>query len=200
MASSFMIELDELTEPHKTLVQRIARSARRMNQMVSDVLDFTRTSFGDSIQVTREEMDVGRMVRDVVSEVSTRYPASSVKMEADGVLHGQWDCGRLTQALTNLVSNAVQHGEGAPITVEARGTAEEVLISVRNEGPPIPGESLKDIFKPGVQGGSDRRQDDPHLGLGLYIVERIVTAHGGRVDVASNKQSTTFTVHLPRAA
>lgn len=203
MSASFMLELGELGEPHRNLVSRIDSSARRMNQMVSDLLDFTRTRFGgDGIPIARAEMDATRMVQDVVAEVATRYPKRSVKAETNGELRGQWDCARLTQAITNLVGNAVQHGaEKSPITVTAHGSASEVVISVRNEGPIIPKEGLDHIFKPGVQAGSETAHEDGHLGLGLFIVDRIVAAHGGTVDVRSTKEDgTTFTVHLPRAA
>jgi len=85
--------------------------------------------------------------------------------------------------------------------VTAHGSASEVVISVRNEGPIIPKEDLDQIFKPGVQAGSETAHEDGHLGLGLFIVDRIVAAHGGTVDVRSTKDDgTTFTVHLPRAA
>ena len=203
MSASFMLELGELGEPHRNLVSRIGSSARRMNQMVSDLLDFTRTTLGgDGIPIARAEMDVARMVQDVVLEVATRYPKSAVKGETKGELRGQWDCARLTQALTNLVGNAVQHGtEKSPITVAAHGSPDEVVISVRNEGPVIPKEDLDQIFKPGTQAGPDTAHVDEHLGLGLFIVDRIVAAHGGTIDVRSTKEDgTTFTVRLPRAA
>jgi signal transduction histidine kinase len=203
-SSSFMLELDELAERDRALVRGIASSARRMNQMVSDLLDFAQTSFGgEGIPIARAPMDVGRMIQDVVSEVTARYRTRHVNVETDGDLRGQWDCARLTQVLTNLVVNAVQHGtEQAPIMVAAHGAPAEVVISVRNEGLVIPREDLAQIFRPGTRaGGSDTAQDDGHLGLGLFIVDRIVAAHGGTVDVRStNDNGTTFSVHLPRAA
>lgn len=202
MSSTFMLETGELTEPHLTLVTRIASSSKRMSKMVDDLLDFTQTRFGDSIPITRAEMDVTKVVREVVSEVTSRYPESTINIEADGEVRGKWDCARLTQALTNLVANAVQHGEArSPVTVSARGTPDEAVISVRNEGPVIPGAALRKIFDPGPHDASKSKSDDGHLGLGLYIVDKIVSAHQGTVDVRSAKEEgTTFTVRLPRAA
>jgi len=122
-------------------------------------------------------------------------------VETGGDLAGAWDVDRLTQALTNLVGNAVQHGPaGKPIRVSARGLADEVTFSVHNEGSPIPAEQQAAIFQAGQRGGtrpaaSDRR----HQGLGLYIVERIVAAHGGAVSLRSTSaEGTTFTIRLPR--
>jgi signal transduction histidine kinase len=198
-STKFMLDTDELREPYLTLVTRVASSARRMNQMVADLLEFTRTRFGDSIPIVRTEMDVRKILHDVVSEVVATYPSSTLQIETTGELLGQWDPDRLTQALTNLVGNAVHHGsEKSPIKVAARGTPNEVVISVQNQGPAIPKKQLDQIFeamKHARGGARDRR----HLGLGLYIVDKIVAAHGGSIDVRSSReQGTTFTVHLPR--
>ena len=201
MSASFMLETGELPEPHRTLVTRIDRSARRMGQMVNDLLDYTRTSFGDVIPITREAMDASRMVRDVVAEVVSRYPDTSINVEAREEIRGEWDCARLTQALTNLVTNAVQHGAAkSRIRVAARATDDEAVISVQNMGPVIRDEDLPQLFKPGPS-SSSHTNTDGHLGLGLYIVDRIVAAHSGKVDVRSNDtEGTTFTIHLPKAA
>lgn len=198
-STSFMLETGELPEPHLTLVKRINSSSRRMNQMVLDLLDFTRTRFGDSIPIVPEAMDARPLVHDAVSEVSAQYPDSSLRVETTGDLRGEWDCDRLTQALTNLIANAVQHGRPrAPIHVEARGAPHEIRISVRNEGPPIPKDQIAHLFQAmKVSRGSGVR-DRRHLGLGLYIVDKIVSAHGGTIEVTSGEEGTTFSVRLPK--
>lgn len=192
-------ETGELGEPYLTLVTRIGSSAGRMNNMVADLLDFTRTRFGDSIPIVRAEMDVNKLVHDVAMEMCAMYPKSTIQVETSGELHGQWDADRLAQALTNLLGNAVQHGsDKSPIKVVACGDANEVLISVQNEGPVIPSEEFGEIFEAVKQARPGVVPDD-HLGLGLYIVDKIVAAHDGSVDVVSTKAAgTTFTVHLPR--
>jgi signal transduction histidine kinase len=199
MSATFMLDTGELPEPHRTLVQRIDRSARRMAQMVKDLLDFTQTRFGDAIPITRASMDANRMVRDVVAEVLLRYPDSSISVDAKDELRGDWDCARLTQALTNLVTNAVEHGAAkSRIKVVARRVGDEAAISVQNMGPVIRQDDMAQLFQAGPK--SDAGNADGHLGLGLYIVDRIVAAHGGRIDVRSNDtEGTTFTIHLPRA-
>jgi signal transduction histidine kinase len=200
-STRFMLDVGALEEPNHTLVARALSSARRMNQMVLDLVEFTRTRLGDAIPVVRAEVDARRLVHDVVVEIAGSYPDSVVHVETSGDLTGQWDADRVTQALTNLVGNAVQHGSpGTPIRVVARGSADDVSLSVHNEGPTIPLEHQEAIFLEGrrVQRGageSDRR----HQGLGLYIVERIVAAHGGSVSVSSSAATgTTFTMRLPR--
>ena len=198
----FMLDAGELEEPHRTLVSRAGSSARRMNQMVLDLVEFTRTRLGDGIPVVRAEMDARRLVHDVVLEIAASYPDSTVQVETAGDLSGSWDGDRLTQVLTNLVGNAVQHGAaGAPIKVSARGLGDVVTLSVHNEGPAIPADQQAAIFEEGRRAAGVRPQahDRRHQGLGLYIVERIVAAHGGTVSVrSSDPDGTTFTVHLPR--
>jgi signal transduction histidine kinase len=201
-ASGFMLEAGELQEPNLTLVSRIATSARRMNQMVADLLDFTRSRFGDSIPIVRAATDVRRILHDVVSEVAASHPSSTLQVETGGDLRGQWDDARLTQALTNLVTNAVHHGaDKSPIKVAAHGERNEVVISVGNEGPVIPEQDLAQLFEAMKHARGDSARDRRHLGLGLYIVDKIVAAHGGSIDVrSSNEEGTCFTVRLPRGS
>ena len=201
-ATKFMLETGELREPHLTLVARVSTSSRRMHQMVEDLLDFTRTRFGDTIPIVRTDVDLRKIVSDVAAEMSTTYPESSVQVETTGDLRGQWDGDRLAQVFTNLLGNAVQHGSPkSPIKVVARGLPSEVLVSIHNEGPHIPSEQLAHIFEAMRQTRRDGVRDKRHLGLGLYIVEKIVTAHGGTIEVTSGQdEGTTFTIRLPRAA
>jgi Signal transduction histidine kinase len=200
-STQFLLETAELAEPHRTLASRMEATARRMNQLVADLLEFTRTGFGDTVPIVASEMDAARMGYDVAAEVRSSYPASVVTVRSTGETHGHWDCERLTQAVTNLVSNAVYHGtDGAPIDLIIDGSAEELTISVRNDGPVLTSDHIKQILDgmktfdaPRV--GGDRR----HLGLGLYIVDKIVRAHRGWLTVeSSTERGTTFTVHLPR--
>src|SRR5687768_3261804 len=140
-SSTFMLEKGDIPEPNLKLVTGIASSARRMNQMVSDLLDFTRTRFGDTIPITRAPMDLSPMIQGIASEVGASHPGSTVRVETKGDLRGNWDVERLTQALTNLVANAVQHGDAKePINIVARGESDEVIIAVQNHGPVIPAE------------------------------------------------------------
>jgi signal transduction histidine kinase len=201
-SSRFMLDTGEFAEPHLTLVKQIANASRRMNQMVLDLLDFTRTRFGDSIPIVRQDVDARKIVHDVVAEIAPSHPENPVHIETGGDLRGSWDPERLSQALANLLGNAVQHGaKGSPIKVTARGTDNDVAIAVHNEGPPIPKNATRNLFQPMKRMRPDGPNHKSHLGLGLFIVDKIVSAHGGTVDVKSTReQGTTFTVHLPRQA
>lgn len=122
-----------------------------------------------------------------------------IRYSSEGDLRGQWDSDRLAQVLSNLIGNAVQHGAAhAPISVVARGDGAEVVLSVHNEGRPIPEGALHDIFEPMVR-LQDTEKTSTGLGLGLFIARELVTAHGGELDVTSTATAgTTFTMRLPR--
>ena len=204
-SATFMQQSGELEEPHLTLTSRIVSSSTRMNQMVGALLDFTRSRLGGGIPITRATVDMGKVAHDVVDEIAAAHPGRAIKVNARGELRGEWDCARISQVVTNLIINAIEHGsERTDIAVDVRGDEKEVKIVVHNRGDAIPAEQLHGIFNP------MKRQNSPdtpapggasqNLGLGLYIAERIVNAHKGTIDVASSEEAgTTFTVTLPRS-
>jgi signal transduction histidine kinase len=203
-SATFMRDLDELEEPHRTLTARIASSAMRALQMVGDLLDFTRGRLGGGIPVERADTELGKVVRDVVEEVRAAHRGCVVRVDARGDERGEWDEARLGQAFTNLIANAVEHGaKGTTVTVEVRGEDDQVAVVVHNRGAPIPRDLLNGIFNPMKARQSPRKGaaggPTGSLGLGLYIAERIVTAHHGSIAVeSSERRGTTFTVRLPR--
>lgn len=199
-ASTFVLETGELADPQRTLLKSIATSAERMNAMVMDLLDFARTRFGDRIPIERTQLDLQQVVEKVVAEVTASAPDRKLEVQTSGNLQGRWDADRLAQVLANLLGNAVEHGTpDAPITVSARGDEREVVLSVQSEGPAIGERDLRQITEGMKNPEHDSSRDRRHLGLGLYIVDKIVAAHGGSVDVRSSEEDgTVFTVHLPR--
>jgi signal transduction histidine kinase len=201
-SSQFMLETGGLGEPHHTLMGGIVRSSRRMNQMVSDLLDFTRSRLGSGVPVTRRSMDMSNVARHAIEEIEAVEPTAVIQFETSGNLRGEWDAGRISQVLVNLLSNALQHGsakEGIDVTV--RGGPDEVVLRVHNRGPAIATSDLHGLFSPlkRLRAGATGVGDSRNLGLGLYIAERIVSAHGGTIDVSSSLDAgTAFTVRLPR--
>jgi signal transduction histidine kinase len=194
-------ESGDLPQGYRALIDGVLRSARRMNRLVADLLEFARVSFGDAIPVQRVSTDLGRLVTDVVAEARASYPDHTFECATSGLLQGEWDADRLFQALINLLSNAVQHGSAnSPIRVTARGETDEVVLAVHNDGAAIPSEQLALMLKGVSPGTSNDEGDRRHLGLGLYIVDKIITAHGGRMLLTSEAQEgTTFALQLPRA-
>ena len=203
MSAEFMLETKELPEPHLTLASRIASSSSRMQSMIGDLLDFTRSRLGGGIPIERVDMSMEKLVHDVVNEVSAAHPERTITIDARGGARGEWDCERISQALTNLLVNAVEHGtEGTPVTVSVGGDDKEALVAIHNRGATISSEQLNGIFGPMKSRETATRSGSSsygNLGLGLYIAERIVTAHKGHIEVESDSdRGTTFTICLPR--
>jgi len=202
MGSQFMLEEGGLAEPQLAMATRILSSGKRMNQMVGDLLDFTRGRLGSGIPITREAMDLAVVARQAVDEIRTAHPECLVQFSASGDLKGSWDAARVSQVLANLLGNAVQHGASDKrISVTAQGEATDVVIRIHNYGPPIPRSEIAGLFSPfkRFRAGEAASRDAGSLGLGLYIAERVVTAHDGSIDVRSSAEAgTLFTVRLPR--
>ncbi len=202
MSAAVIMTAEGQNSPQHRTAARILNAGTRMDRLIGDLVDFTRNRLGSGIPIVRAEMDLGTLCRQTVDEITAFHPRRVVNFEASGDLHGRWDSGRLGQAVSNLCGNAAQHGSAnAPIDVAARGEAERVVVTVHNAGSPIPPDRLEDIFDPfkQLEPGSTRPHDARSIGLGLYIVKAIVTAHDGTIDVESNERGTTFTVSLPRA-
>jgi signal transduction histidine kinase len=203
-SAKFMLETKELAEPHLTLTSRIVSSATRMNQMVGALLDFTRSRLGGGIPISPAKMNLGKVVHDVVEEISAAHPGRTIEVNARGALKGEWDCARMSQVLTNLIGNALEHGsDRTAVTVDVHGDEKDVSIAIHNRGAAIPEDQLDGIFNAMKRQGMAETGKGPsgNLGLGLYIADQIVHAHKGRIDVESSEErGTTFTVHLPRSA
>ncbi len=203
-SAKFMLDTQELPEPHLTLTSRIVSASGRMNHMVGALLDFTRSRLGGGIPIVRATMNMGKAVHDVVDEISAAHPTRTISIDARGTLHGDWDCARICQVVSNLISNALEHGtERTVVNVGVHGDDKEVTIAIHNRGPAIPEEQLDGIFNAMKQRATAGKTSGPsaNLGLGLYIADQIVHAHNGTLDVESSEErGTTFTVHLPRKA
>jgi signal transduction histidine kinase len=200
MSARTMITREGPQWQHSKAAGRILSSGTRMHLLIGDLLDFTRSRLGAGIPITRTEVDLEAVCRQTVDEIAAFHPECSIHTAATGTLRGLWDGARIAQALSNLLANAVQHGaQGGPIEVTMRGEPEQVVLSVHNKGDAIPKRNLQDIFDPFRQLDHEHaRSNRASVGLGLYIVQSIVIAHGGTIDVDSTEHGTTFTMRLPR--
>jgi signal transduction histidine kinase len=189
-------------EPRQARVAALIHSSsRRMEKIIRDLLDYTRTRAQDGIPLSIRATDAGELCARVVEEAALRQGAAAFDLRREGDLSGEWDPDRLEQAIANLVGNAVRYAPpGTPVRVRALGEGERVRVEVENDGPPIPPESLRSIFDPfETASGGPAGAAHAGIGLGLFIVRSIVEAHGGAVDVQSAPgRPVTFTVHLPR--
>jgi signal transduction histidine kinase len=203
-SAMFVRDTGGLEEPHRSLTSRIADTAMRTTHVVGDLLDFTRSRLGQGIPINRGAVNLRTVVRRVVAEIVAAHPEREIQVVSGEREIGQWDEARISQALTNLVGNAVEHvSPGTTVTVELSGDEEDVAVTIHNRGGAIPADQLDGIFSPMRVGELPQKASaygpTGNLGLGLYIAERIVHAHEGRIEVdSSEERGTTFTVHLPR--
>lgn len=175
-----------------------------VTRLIHDLIDFASTGLGSAMPLTLGPVDLEKICRKVFEGFCLTHPQRTLRFHPTGDLTGDWDAARLRQVVSNLMGNAIQHGatEG-PIDLSVTSDESTVILTVHNEGPPIPLEMLKSVFNPLVcrtTSESKPQRASGSIGLGLYIVREIVVAHGGTVEVASTAQAgTTFTVRLPRS-
>lgn len=200
-AAGFLVEEGDLDGNNLTLAKRIRSSAGRMKALISDLLEFTSARLGGGIELTLSEVDVGEIAREMLEEIRGQHPKRKFRIETTGDVRGRFDARRVSQALSNLVGNAVQHGaEDSPITIAVCGAAEEVSISIHNQGAAISEDDQGQIFRPFTRAAAvGAGEEIGSVGLGLFIAQQIAVAHGGRIDVHSSpEEGTTFTLALRR--
>jgi len=184
---------------HEDAVQRgaqvILRASTRMERLIQQVLDFALARVKGGIPIQIGSADLEAVTQQALVEVDGSA-LQRVRATVAGDPSGLWDMDRLMQAISNLIANAVTHGDpSTPIDIRIDGTdPHEVWFEVRNGGV-IPEEALEDLFSP----FKTLPRKSPGVGLGLYIVDQIARAHGGQVSVRSTSaEGTCFRLCLPR--
>jgi signal transduction histidine kinase len=179
--------------PLARTASHVMTSAARMARMIEQLLDFSRIR-SSILKMDFHKGDLGQLCEDVVEESRRAHEGLVITLAAEGDLRGEFDGVRIAQVVSNLLGNAIQHGVGGPIVVQADGTDRDWLrLSVRNPGH-IPDALLGRLFEP-FKGGFHPSKG---LGLGLYIVDQFVLAHGGRLRAENLDAEVRFELTLPR--
>lgn len=177
----------------------LIRSGARMRALLDDLTDFNRHRLGIGLHIAPAESDLRTVLEEEVQELRIAHPDRDIELAMIGDLRGNWDPGRLQQAISNLAVNALRYGSpGSTVRVSASGLDDEVVFAVANEGGPITESELASLFDP-LRRGPERPPEGGSLGLGLFICKEVARAHGGEIKVTSAAGTTTFTVRLPRA-
>lgn len=184
------------SDRQKQLLGRLDAACRRMSSMLDQLYDLARTRAGAGLPLEVAPGNLREVVEGVIGETLLRRSDRPVHLATTGDATGVWDLGRLSRLVSNLVSNALDHGDSAaPVTVQLDGCApDHVTLAVCNQGV-IPADMLPQLFEPFRRGPTSAQG----LGLGLYIVREVATAHGGEISVSSEPETgTRFEVQLPR--
>lgn len=182
-------------------VKKLDQQVARLKRLVDQLLDVSRLSEG-RLRLEPRTTDLVPLATEIAArfhDEATRR-GSPITLRAPAALSGQWDPDRLDQVITNLVSNAVKYGAGAPITLElarvSRPAGDVARVSVSDRGVGIAPVDQQRLFQRFERAASSRNFGG--MGLGLWIVKQLVEAHGGTVTVASQpQQGATFVVELP---
>jgi signal transduction histidine kinase len=157
----------------------------RLSRLVDDLLDVTRFSRGQ-FELTLERTDIRSALEDVITRFRVVASKHTFRLELDGgSFEGDWDRDRLEQVMNNLVGNAVKYSpSGGEIVISTRHEQDQVVIAVRDYGVGIPEADQKHLFDRFFRGSAENT-DIKGLGLGLYVSQRIVEAHGGTIGATS---------------
>lgn len=177
------------------LARIIKNSSFRINGLIENVLDFARGRLGEGIVLDRKEELLKDALLQVIIELQTSWPECDIRLETHLDQPVNCDIRRISQLFSNLLGNALTHGDkSAPIQVFADSRNGGLILSVTNKGSRIPEEAFKQLFQPFSRGKV--RKDQEGLGLGLFIASQIAYAHGGVLSVDSTDEKTTFALKL----
>ena len=187
------------SELYAPYVGAITRSVQRLTGLLDSLLDYSRVRLGAGLSLERRTVDLAAACEAEIELLRAAHPAS-IEYSAAGPAVGQFDAGRIREALANLVSNAVQYrSSGSAVRVILEGNTNDVYLAVINEGEVIPPEVLQTLFEP-MRRRQTATRDRPrrNLGIGLFVVREIAKAHGGDVAAVASNGEITFSMLLPK--
>ena len=184
-------------DKRRTMVEMISRSARRIEGLIENTLDFAHSRMGEGIPVYRvRDPQLLDELRHVIDEIQSVYPNREIKFRTKIQQLPFADTKRLGQLLGNLVANAVTHGSAnRPVQIDVVSDEHRFELSVSNSGTPIPPEILPSLFEPFTR--LETAIPEQGLGLGLYIASQIAIAHSATLEVSSTDEKTCFTLRMP---
>jgi signal transduction histidine kinase len=196
MSAEFLRD-SKLPDGDQQLVTIISRSAKRMTNLIDNILDFARARLGDGIMLKRSFNEpLEQILKHVVEENKVSKPDRSIEISFDLKAPVYCDSNRIAELFSNLLGNALTHGDPhSPVKVKVFSNDILFSLSVKNRGIPISPQTKVRLFEPFVRG--DQKKAQQGLGLGLYIASEIAKAHQGFIEVNSSENETSFTLKIP---
>ena len=202
IAGTELLSLQLTDDKHQRTLTRMAAAGRRMTAMIEQLLDLTRARLGGGLGFVRarKPLDVRELTQRALDELRASHRGRDITFEAAGDCTTSGDPERLLQMFSNLVGNALSHGDPSrPVAVRVAGGHRDIVVEIRNGGA-IPAERLATLFEPFRREPKEAVRSTG-LGLGLFICQQIALAHGGDIAVTSTAEvGTLATVRLPRTA
>ncbi|SCY54960.1 Signal transduction histidine kinase [Nitrosospira sp. Nl5] len=181
----------------KEFAQGITDNLSRMDEMIRDLLDSVKFHAGERLHLRLEEFDIQKVVKEVCDQFTVahgprfRFVGNTCK--------GWWDREAIKRAIENIVGNAVKYGApDTPVRINIDSQNGRMLLSVHNEGEPIPPEQIECIFQVFRRAVAAKEGNKEGWGIGLPYVRNVAESHGGSVAVDSAiNRGTTFTIDIP---
>jgi phosphoserine phosphatase RsbU/P len=184
------------SEKSLKVIEMMEASVDRMAGLIDNVMDFARGRLGRGIDLQTERAQLEPVLRHVVAELESSHPSRIFICDYDLPVPIRFDTTRIGQLVSNLLGNALTHGDPKqPVRLCASTTTNELEISVSNSGDPISAAAMERLFQPFFRG--EVRSSQQGLGLGLHIASEIAKAHGGSLTVRSDAAETRFTFTMP---
>lgn len=200
LAAHGLLRREDLPDPVLRTASRIVSSCTRMRRLIEQLLDFARARYGGGIPVDKRPMNIHDVCGDVIADAELQGWAERIDFESEGDGEGMWDRDRMFQVVQNLVHNAIKFAApGSRVRIKVRPIGPGMTeLCIHNDGEPIPEAIRPFIFDPFRRGAAEVTAKG--IGLGLFIAQQIVLAHGGAIEVDSRPgYGTTFRVRLPGA-
>jgi signal transduction histidine kinase len=202
-AETLLLDRVRSQEERRRSLEIIDREARRLGQLVENVLEFSRSE-RKAASLSKEERELGPLIQEIVDDFASIVDAGQVGFECrlEGGLIANVDPDAVRQIVINLLDNAVKYGpKQQRIVVGLEARAGQAVIFVDDEGPGIPPSDRKRIFAQFQRLERDRRSAIAGTGIGLSVLKDLVTRHGGKCCVdTGDRGGAKFVVELPLAA
>jgi light-regulated signal transduction histidine kinase (bacteriophytochrome) len=178
--------------------KRIASAIGRMQRLIAEVFEMSRLRAGLGLGLSVVPGDIAAFVEVLAEDTRLAHPETEVVTEMPSTLHVPFDPDRMAQVVSNLLSNARNHGViGEPIWVRLLEDSGHVVLSVSNMAPPIPDAAMGSLFDPFKPRSVGNIRNPGGLGLGLYIASEVAKGHGGKLEYGHDGTRVTFTVTIP---